>query len=198
MQMNRPVRTLERRRPSAARSPKKPRGELILDALERLLAKAPMSKLDVEPIAAEAGITRARFYAYYTSKNDALAALIRRMIAARSPTYDHPDSWFVDRSPQVRPRVALRNTIERAIDIAWPHRFVLREACDLWTALPEVRDAWLNVIEVSTTRHEKAILRERKLGVAPSGYDARRIAGALASQSNRLSFRPSPQLPRAT
>jgi len=34
---------------------------LILDALERLLAKAPMSRLDVEPIAAEAGITRARF-----------------------------------------------------------------------------------------------------------------------------------------
>src|SRR5229473_422973 len=95
MQMNRPIRTLGRRRPSAARSPKKPRDELILDALERLLSKAPMSKLDVEPIAAEAGITRARFYAYYTSKNDALAALIRRMIAARSPTYDHPDSWFV-------------------------------------------------------------------------------------------------------
>src|SRR5438309_1247678 len=93
-------------------------------------AKVPMSKLDVEPIAAEAGITRARFYAYYTSKNDALAALIRRMIAARSPTYDHPDSWFVGRSPQVRPRAALRNTIERAIDVSWPHRFVLREACD--------------------------------------------------------------------
>src|SRR5882724_3194205 len=86
MQMNRPVRTLGRPRLSAARSRKKPRDELILDALEHLLAKAPMSKLDVEPIAAEAGITRARFYAYYTSKNDALAALIRRMIAARSPT----------------------------------------------------------------------------------------------------------------
>jgi len=197
MQMNRPVRTLGRPRLSAARSRKKPRDELILDALERLLAKAPMSKLDVEPIAAEAGITRARFYAYYTSKNDALAALIRRMIAARSPTYDHPDSWFVGRSPQVRPRVALRNTIERAIDVAWPHRFVLREACDLWTAVPEVRDAWLNVMEVSTTRHEKAILRERKLGVAPSGYDARRIAEALVWQSERLCFRVWAQIPGA-
>jgi hypothetical protein len=119
------------------------------------------------------------------------------MIAARSPTYDHPDSWFVGRSPQVRPRVALRNTIERAIDVAWPHRFVLREACDLWTAVPEVRDAWLNVIEVSTTRHEKAILRERKLGVAPSGYDARRIAEALVWQSERLCFRAWAQIPGA-
>src|SRR5258708_24582271 len=105
------------------------------------------------------------------------------MIAARSPTYDHADSWFVGRSPQVRPRVALRNTIERAIDVAWPHRFVLREACDLWTAVPEVRDAWLNVIEVSTTRHEKAILRERKLGAAPPRLDGPPIAEAPVSPS---------------
>src|SRR5258708_40048763 len=190
MQMNRPVRTLERRRPSAARSPKKPRGELILDALERLLDKAPMSKLDVEPIATEAGITRARFYAYYTSKNDALAALIRRMIAARSPTYDHPDSWFVGRSPQVRPRAALRNTIERAIDVAWPHRFVLLYACALWTAVPEVRDAWLDAIEDSISRIESAILREQALRVAPPGPNAGRTAEALAWQTERLPSRP--------
>ena len=195
--MNRPVKSVRSLRSSSIRAPRKRRDELILDALERLLSKAPMSKLDVEPIAAEAGITRARFYAYYTSKNDALAALIRRMIAARSPTYDHPDSWFVGRSPQIRPRVALRNTIERAIDVAWPHRFVLREACDLWTAVPEVRDAWLSVIEVSTTRHEKAILREREVGVAPPGYDARRIAEALVWQSERLCFRTWAQIPGA-
>src|SRR5258708_12827645 len=90
------------------------------------------------------------------------------MIAVRSPAYDHPDSWFVGRSPDIRPRDAVRQTIERAIDVAWPHRFVLREACDLWTAVPEVRDAWLDLIEVATTRHEKAILRERNLGVATS------------------------------
>ena len=195
--MNRSVRASRRPRPSAPQPPKKPRHELILDAFEHLLAKTPASKLDVEPIAAEAGITRARFYAYYSSKNDALAALIRRMIAVRSPAYDHPDSWFVGRSPDIRPRDAVRQTIERAIDVAWPHRFVLREACDLWTAVPEVRDAWLDLIEVATTRHEKAILRERKLGVAPPGYSARRIAEGLAWQAERLCFRAWAQLPGA-
>ncbi len=127
---------------------------MILDALERLLATVPMSELDVEPIAAEAGITRTRSYAYYTSKNDALAALLRRMVVVRSPRYDHPDSWFVGRSPEVRPRDALRKTIEMTTELTWQHRFVLREACDMWTAVPAVRDAWLRVIEIATTRHD--------------------------------------------
>jgi AcrR family transcriptional regulator len=51
-----------------------------VDALERLLTKASMAQLDVEQIAAEAGITRTRFYAYYTSKNGAPAALLRRLV----------------------------------------------------------------------------------------------------------------------
>src|SRR6266849_4434258 len=197
MQMNRPVRTLGRRRPSAARLPKKPRDELILDALERLLAKAPLSKLDVEKIATEAGITRARFYAYYTSKHDALAALLRRLLAIREAVADHSGSWFAGRLPEVRPRHALRETIERVTESWWPHRFVLREACDLWTVVPEVRDAWLDAIEVSTARLENAILRERELGVAPPGYNARRIAEALAWQNERLHFRAWAGLPGA-
>ncbi len=45
---------MRRSRSSKAKAPIKRRDELILDALERLLAKVPMSELDVEPIAAEA------------------------------------------------------------------------------------------------------------------------------------------------
>jgi hypothetical protein len=71
--------------------PRGPRGALILDALERLLVHAPMNDVDVEAITAEAGITRTRFYAY-TSKNDALAALLRRMIDIRNAAYQHPGS----------------------------------------------------------------------------------------------------------
>ena len=195
--MDRQIRSVRRARSSAGKPPRKPRDALILDALERLLAKVPMSELDVEPIAVEAGITRARFYAYYTSKNDALAALVRRMIAVRSPAYDHSDSWFVGRSPKVRPRVSLRKTIGMTIEAGWPHRFVMREACDLWTVVPEVRDAWIEVIDVATTRIEKAILRERALGVAPPGYNARRVAEALAWGTERLHFRAWAEIPGA-
>jgi AcrR family transcriptional regulator len=74
-------------RPTSAR-----RNELILDALERLLASVPLRELDVEAIAAEASITRTRFYAYYPSKNAGMAALLRRMAGILSASYEHPDS----------------------------------------------------------------------------------------------------------
>ncbi len=195
--MNRPVRAARRLRSATAKTPKKPRDEVILDALEHLLARIPMSKLDVEPIATEAGITRARFYAYYTSKHDALAALLRRLLVVREAVAEHSGSWFAGRLPEVRPRDALRETIERVTESWWPHRFVLREACDLWTVVPEVRDAWLDAIEVSISRIESAILRERALRVAPPGHNARRIAEALAWQNERLHFRAWAGLPGA-
>jgi TetR/AcrR family transcriptional regulator, ethionamide resistance regulator len=181
----------------AVKGPRRRRDDLILDALERLLAEVPMRELDVEAIAAEAGITRTRFYAYFTSKNDALAALLRRMGGILANAYEHPGSWFVGRPPHVRPRDALRQTIEVAVDSWWPHRFVLREASDLWSAAPEVRDAWLTAFGTATAQLEQAILRERELGVAPPGYDARRVAEALTWQAERLHFLAWTELPGA-
>ncbi len=156
-----------------------------------------MSELDVEPIAAEAGITRTRFYAYFTSKNDAFAALLRRLVMIRETAAKDPESWFAGRAPDVRPRESLSGTIERVTDSWWPHRFVLREACDLWTAAPQIRDTWLNLVEVSARRLEKAILRERAVGVAPPGYNAHRLADALAWQNERLHFGAWAALPGA-
>ena len=83
------------------------------------------------------------------------------------------------------------------MDSWWPHRFVLREASDLWTAASEIRDAWLAALEAATTQLEQAILRERELGVAPPGYNARRVAEALTWQPERLHFRAWTELPGA-
>jgi TetR/AcrR family transcriptional regulator, ethionamide resistance regulator len=173
------------------------RDELILDGLERLLVRMPMAELDVEAIAAEAGITRTRFYAYFTSKHDALAALLRRMVVIRGEAYEHPDSWFVGRPPNVRPRDSITQTIARTTEAGWPHRFVLREGCDLWTAVPQIRSAWLELIDVSTAKIERAIQRERAAGAAPAGMEARPLAQALAWQSERLYFLTWAQFPGA-
>src|SRR5258708_34659317 len=126
--MNRPVRAARRLRSATAKTPKKPRDEVILDALEHLLARIPMSKLDVEPIATEAGITRARFYAYYTSKHDALAALLRRLLVIREAGAEHSGSWFAGRLPEVRPRAPLRERLERGPGAWGPHPLVRRRA----------------------------------------------------------------------
>ena len=156
-----------------------------------------MSELDVEAIAAEAGITRTRFYAYFTSKHDALAALLRRMVVIRGEAYEHPDSWFTGRPHGIRPRDCITQTITRTTDAGWPHRFVLREGCDLWSCAPQIRSAWLDLIDIATTKIEQAIQRERAAGAAPPGIDARLLAEALAWQSERLYFRTWAELPGA-
>ncbi len=61
----------------------------------------------------------------------------------------------------------------------------------------EVRDTWLAAVELAATQLEKAILRERELGVAPPGCDARRIAEAITWQSERRHFRAWAELPGA-
>jgi TetR/AcrR family transcriptional regulator, ethionamide resistance regulator len=173
------------------------RDDLILDALERLLAKKSMAELDVEPIAVEAGITRTRFYHYFQSKHDALAALLRRLRGVLGEAYKHPDSWFVGRLPHVRPRDSMRKTIDIVAKSWSPHRFVLRETSDLWAAPLTVRDAWLQAIDFAADQVAASIERERKLGVAPPGYDARLIAEGLIWQSERNFFRVYAEIPGA-
>jgi AcrR family transcriptional regulator len=173
------------------------RDDLILDALERLLAKKSMAELDVEPIAVEAGITRTRFYHYFLSKHDALAALLRRLRGVLGEAYSHPDSWFVGRQPHVRPRDSMRRAIDIIAKSWWPHRFVLRETSDLWAAPLAVRDAWLQAIDFAADQVAESIERERKLGVAPPGYDARLIAEGLIWQSERVFFRVYAEIPGA-
>lgn len=173
------------------------RDDLILDALERLLAKKSMAELDVEPIAVEAGITRTRFYHYFLSKQDALAALLRRLRGVLGEAYSHPDSWFVGRQPHVRPRDSMRRAIDIIAKSWWPHRFVLRETSDLWAAPLAVRDAWLQAIDFAADQVAESIERERKLGVAPPGYDARLIAEGLIWQSERVFFRAYAEIPGA-
>jgi len=156
-----------------------------------------MSQLDVEPIAAEAGITRTRFYFYFQSKHDALAALLRRLQGLLSSSFEHPDSWFVGRRSDVRPREAMRRTVDLITESWTPHRFVLREASDIWTAVPAVRDAWLEAIDSASSRAALAIDRERALGVAPPGLDSKLIAEALIWQSERTFFRLFAEIPGA-
>jgi AcrR family transcriptional regulator len=180
------------------RKPKaRKRADLILDALERLLAKESMSELDVEPIAAEAGITRTRFYFYYQSKHDALAALLRRLGDELRSSYQHPGSWFVGRADDVRPRDAMSSTIDLIAESWIPHRFVVREASDMWTAIPAVRNAWLEALDFASSQMALAIERERSLGVAPPGLDAKLIAEALIWQSERTFFRLFAGIPGA-
>jgi AcrR family transcriptional regulator len=185
------------RRETGTNQPKVRRDELILDALERLLASTPMSEIDVEQVAAEAGITRTRFYHYFRSKNDALAALLVRMGGILEQVYTRPDSWFVHRAPDVRPRESLLRTMHMFQDTWWPHRYVLREVADLWGAMPTIRESYLRAMDVFVDRLRVAIERERACGAAPQGMDAAMLAQSLMWCSERNAFRAYCELPGA-
>jgi AcrR family transcriptional regulator len=180
---------LSTRRDTETAQPKVRRDELILDALERLLASTPMTEIDVEQIAAEAGITRTRFYHYFKSKHDALAALLVRLGDILEQVYTRPDSWFVYRPPDMRPQESLLRTMHMFQDTWWPHRYVLREVADLWGAMPTIREAYLRAMDVFVDRLRTAIERERACGAAPPGLDAAMLAQSLLWCSERNAFR---------
>jgi len=171
----------------AASSQAPPRRTLILDALERLLAEIPLRELGVEEIAQAAGITRTRFYRYFGSKGEAYAALLERIAAEVLDVYETPGSWWV-RPPHASPRASLRETLARVLAVWFKHGHVLREASDMWNATPEVREHWRAAIDGLVDRTCAAIERERALGVAPAGPDARRLAASLNWQGERLLF----------
>jgi TetR/AcrR family transcriptional regulator, ethionamide resistance regulator len=163
------------------------RTALILGALERLLSTTRMRDLGVEEISAAAGITRAQFYNYFKSKYEVLASLLLQVASEVLAVYDLPDSWFVG-SHTMPPLQAMTITHERMGAVWQRHGAAVREACDLWNAAPEVREAWEKIISGLIDVTERAIERERRRGIAPKGPAARSLAQALVWQGERLLF----------
>ncbi|MDQ4117160.1 MAG: TetR/AcrR family transcriptional regulator [Actinomycetota bacterium] len=163
------------------------RTALILDSLERLLAETPLHAVSVDEIAAAAGITRARFYHYYKSKYEALAALLHQVAEEVLEVYRLPDSWFAGQFED-RPLAAMAITFERMGGVWTRHGAAVREACDMWNAAAEVRQAWETIIAGLIDATTAAIERERRRGIAPDGPPARQLAQGLVWQGERLLY----------
>lgn len=163
------------------------RETLLLDALEGRLAGQRLADISVEEISAAAGITRTRFYRYFPSKYDALAAALRRMADELVGVYLEPGSWWVrpDESP---PREALGASFD-AIRVLWEkHGPVLREASDLWNAVPQVRETWESMFERLTELTATQIERDRGIELAPPGPPATDVARVLLWGGERNLF----------
>jgi AcrR family transcriptional regulator len=164
------------------------RETLLIDALERQLVGKRLSEVGVEEIAAAAGITRTRFYFYFESKYDALASALRRIADELvDGIYCQPGSWWM-RPAEASPRAAMTASF-LAIQKLWEkHGPLLREASDLWNAVPQVRETWESIVSRLNERTAQQIERERSRGIAPAGPPARDLAKALMWQAERLFF----------
>lgn len=174
---------------TAKRGPRatRPRDELILDALERLLTDTPLRDLGVEQIAKEAGITRTRFYFYFKSKYEAYAALLARVRDLLLVFYDTQDSWF-QRAESVRPRDSMKATIRAVVAFWMEHGAVMREGADLWNSAAEAGTLWHDLIAQPIARMTHAIERERDRGIAPDGPAAEQLAQNLIWHGERMLF----------
>lgn len=147
----------------------------ILEAVERLLVRESLAEVSIEKILAEARISRAKFYFYFSGKNAVVttlaAAVMEHMYDAMGP--------FLDRDPNTAPSLSMAEGLRRGFRLWTEHRGVLRAVMENWHTIPELRIMWLGVIDGFGAAIGAEIEKERAAGLVPPGVDARQLASAL-------------------
>jgi TetR/AcrR family transcriptional regulator, ethionamide resistance regulator len=156
----------------------------ILQATEELLATIPLHDLSVAQIIEHAGVSRATFYFYFSSKFGVVASLVKQAIdeiyAVSRPTLHSP--------PGPSRVAALRQRIRDSATVWDTHRPVLRATVDNWHVYPELRDLWLEMLAGLTDAIASELEDERADGSAPDGPDARAVGAVLAWSTERCLY----------
>lgn len=147
----------------------------IFDATERLLAGVPLHDLSVAQIISDAGISRATFYFYFSSKFAVLGGLLARI----SDEIFQVVQPFVRRQESVAPEQALRDSLAEAVELWQRHRPALRAIHEHWNVNDQLRDLWINVMARFTDAVAGELEREREAGLARHTLDSRPIAATL-------------------
>jgi TetR/AcrR family transcriptional regulator, ethionamide resistance regulator len=160
----------------------------VFDALKRLLVRESLRDISVSQIITEAGISRATFYFYFSSK----FAVATRLIAVVM------DELAAELAPALRPANApedmLRKRLEAMASVWSRHRPILRAVSENWHAAPELRAIWLQMIESSTDALAREIVRQRAVRGAPLGPEPRRIAAAVIWATERTLYIAGPDI----
>jgi len=147
----------------------------IFAATERLLADTPLHDLSVAQILREAGMSRATFYFYFSSK----FAVVAGLLASVMQEIFESVTPFVNRDPDDDPETALRKSLDQATTVWSEHRYILRATSQHWHAVPELQAMWLDVVDRFTAAVSAEVDRERKAGVAPPGPPSRQLVASL-------------------
>jgi AcrR family transcriptional regulator len=156
----------------------------ILEATERLLARAPLVELSVADLMAEADVARGTFYHYFSSKFAVVTALMEHVRTELFSTF----SDDLDRLEGPDPAAALEASLRPVIERWATHRAVLRAVSDHWRAVPELRDIWLGMFDQFADDVAARVEQHRATGHAPPGPDARTLATALVHGSERTLY----------
>jgi AcrR family transcriptional regulator len=153
----------------------------IFAATEELLERVPLHDLSVAQIIDEAAISRATFYAYFSSKFDVVAGLLTKVT---DDVYEVA-RIFIERADEQPPDEALRRALEATARLWGTHRSALRAAVEHWHSVAELRTMWLGVVARFTEAIAGEVDRQRAAGLAPTGIDARELTSVLLWATER-------------
>jgi AcrR family transcriptional regulator len=156
----------------------------IFAATEELLERVALHDLSVAQIIEHADISRATFYAYFSSKFDVVVGLLSKVA---DDVYDIA-RLFIERGSEQPPDDALRQTLEAAARVWGTHRFALRAASEHWHSEAPMRTMWLEAAARFTEGIAGEIDRQRAAGIAPPGPDSRELTAALLWGTERTFY----------
>ncbi|HET9074179.1 MAG TPA: TetR/AcrR family transcriptional regulator [Solirubrobacteraceae bacterium] len=147
----------------------------IFAATEQLLEREPLHELSVAAIMAEAGVSRATFYFYFSSKYAVVVGLLAEVM---DEMFDSVQP-FITRDAGMTPQEGLRASIQAGVEMWLRHRPALRAIHEHWNTTEELRSLWLSVIARFTQALAEQIDRDRAAGISPPGPDSRALASTL-------------------
>lgn len=162
----------------------------ILQAMRELLVEQTLAELSVAKILEKAGTSRASFYFYFRSKEDAFIVLFRQ--AAVEIVGGLAGMADVDRSDPT----ALLAQVGQWLNLEGFTGPIIRNAVHEWPRLPELRAEYLVAMGAMQATLESIIETDRARGLAPDGPPApqyaatvlwaieRAVAGSLAGEEH--------------
>jgi AcrR family transcriptional regulator len=155
----------------------------IFEATERLLTEQPLHELSVAQIIAAAGLSRATFYHYFSSKFEVVAALMLRIFEEM-----FSETHTVLEAPWTDPGAALRSSLETGMETWFQHRAVINAVLENQHAVPALAQVWSAASAPFVAVLSDQIRREREAGRSILGLPAEAIATMLVSGAERIFY----------
>jgi AcrR family transcriptional regulator len=153
---------------------------VILDATRALLIDRRFDELAVADILEAAGISRGSFYFYFESKQDVLAALVRRAVeeghAAARPWLGHDE--------EDERYATVRHGISEGARLWRDQAPVLRAIVENWRSDPQLTELWLEQMNGYTAVTQVRIDQDQAAG----DVDSHALAASLTWLGERLYY----------
>jgi TetR/AcrR family transcriptional regulator, ethionamide resistance regulator len=155
----------------------------IFKATEKLLAKQAFVDLSVAQIIERAGISRASFYHYFSSKLGVIAGLL---VAVMDDIFDTASPFLL--RPGATMTESLRISMQNAMDVWTEHRVLLRVVMENWASSEELEAQWTGAMNRFAEAVAIEIDDERAAGQLPPGLPSRELASVLIWSTERCLY----------